>query len=153
MIEHTATRRKIHVPGPGLGLSNEKQLREHIVANLGAMEQGLHIIGDDPHYVEFSCGLGYSRRACSIDILAADSNGAFVVIECKLKPATPSALGQLLGYIAWVHRQFDGLERPVRGIIVTSELTPLLTLAIKLVPHVPIMVFECRDRSHLRRVL
>jgi len=137
---------------PPKGFFQESNLRDFIAANLDAIEPGLRLYDSEGRATEFPCKLAGRRRSGSIDILAVDAEGAFVVIECKLGPATPSALGQILGYIAWVNRHMRALGPPVRGIIVASEVTPFLALAVRFLKGVSITVFECPNPSTLCRV-
>ncbi len=128
-------------------------MRHYIVANLDLLEKGLRLYGDDRMSLEHPCWLIGDTRIGRIDVLAVDKHGAFVVIELKWKPAFPAVLGQLLGYLAWVHRHMPVNSLPVRGMIVATDISPLLKMAAQFLPKLRIRLFACPDRSRLVRVL
>ena len=134
--------------------ASEAEMRDHIAANLGDLEPGLALHQRHPNTIEFKCsdvnGQPFRGR---IDILASDRQGGLVVIECKNGTAHASALGQLLGYIAWLKAWFPSFQGRVRGFIVASSASPFLLRAIELVPDIQIRVYEHPSPSQLRRVI
>ncbi|MEX2244317.1 MAG: endonuclease NucS domain-containing protein [Fimbriimonadaceae bacterium] len=135
------------------GFRKEKEMRLWVAENLELLEGGLHIHGDWEALPEFPLQLvGEKQRSGCIDILAVDRKGDFVVIECKNARAGTVALGQVIGYMAWVAENILACGR-VRGILVVQSAAPALLSAIRFVPQLPIMVFECSDRGGVRRVL
>jgi RecB family endonuclease NucS len=107
----------------------EARLRAYIAANLGSIEPGLRPLS--PNSEEFSCHLPGLGRVGGIDILAVDSLQRLVVIEVKSKPADPSALGQLVGYVAWLRKHLDYPTHSVRTIILAPSATVMLTYALE----------------------
>ncbi len=112
-------------------------MRDYIADNLDAIEPGLHIRG--PQDIEVACKIG-KRSVGRIDILAYDFQERLVVIECKLNVADASAIGQLIGYMAWARRHLALHDKVVRGMIVTTRLTALLDLALADFDHLPLRV-------------
>ncbi len=145
---------RLRITGRKPGFYDESQMRDHIAENLDELEYGMLLHNFDDPAVEFPCQLvGEPRPTGNIDILAVDNRGDFVVIECKNERATPSALGQLLGYISWIKEHLPTCGRPVRGMIVAVKASPQLLRAVRFLPHIPIMVFECKGPNIVRRVL
>jgi RecB family endonuclease NucS len=107
----------------------EARLRAYFAANLGSIEPGLRPFNQSSE--EFSCHLPGLGRVGAIDILAVDSLDRLVVIEVKSKPADPSALGQLVGYVAWLRKHLDYPTQSVRTIIVAPGATVMLTYALQ----------------------
>ncbi len=71
-------------------------------------------------------GLEYRGRQVEtpigrIDLLCRGTDGKHVVIEIKANEATDAVFGQILRYIGWIHRNFEGGEDNVRGIILASH--------------------------------
>jgi len=74
--------------------------------------------------IEFPAGDGRS-----IDILAIDSNGDFVVIELKVSRGYDRVIGQILRYMAWVRQNEATSNQKVYGIIIAREISNDLLLA------------------------
>jgi endonuclease len=107
----------------------ERDLRNYLEKNLSALEQGLRVYEDEDgefRGVEFPAGGRY------IDILAVDKNGGLVVIELKVSRGYDRTMGQLLRYMAWIKSNLAN-GKPVRGVIVASEISADLKLAASLV--------------------
>jgi endonuclease len=107
----------------------EHDLRNYLARNLGVLEQGLRLYEDEDG--EFR-GTEYPVGGRFIDILAVDSNGGFVVIELKVSRGYDRVVGQLLRYMAWIKNNLAS-GKPVRGLIVASDITEDLRLAASLV--------------------
>jgi endonuclease len=106
----------------------EKDLQNFLVRNLQRLEPGLKLyVADGISGIEYPAG--NNRR---IDILAVDSNGAFVVIELKVSRGYEKVIGQLQRYMAWIERELAD-QQTVRGIIVANEITEDLILATSLI--------------------
>jgi hypothetical protein len=114
----------------------ERDLRNYLEKNLGALEPGLRLYEEEGLTgIEFPAG---GRR---IDILANGGDGAFVVIELKVSRGYDRVMGQIMRYMAWVKENLaDG--KPVRGIIVASEITNDLKLAASMVVGVKLVEYE-----------
>ncbi len=87
----------------------EKDLQAALRKHIDQLEVGLRVID------------GGSERSVDsgrIDILAKDSNGAFVIIELKAGTATDSVVAQILGYMGDIAEEENA---EVRGIIVAAD--------------------------------
>ena len=58
-----------------------------------------------------------------IDLLCRGSDGKYVVIEVKARPADDAVFGQILRYMGWIHRNYEDGADNVRGIILASEFS------------------------------
>jgi hypothetical protein len=101
----------------------EKDLQNYLVRNLHHLESGLRLYEE-----EGLSGVEYNAGGRYIDILAVDSNGAFVVIELKVSKGYDRVIGQLLRYMGWVESNLAE-QKSVRGMIIASEITQDLILA------------------------
>ncbi len=108
----------------------EKDLQEAIRENITQLESGLEIIDN-----------GLERRVASgyIDILAKDSNGAFVVIELKAGKASDSVIAQILGYMGDIAQEEN---QPVRGIIVASDFNQRLRSTLHVAPNLELKSYR-----------
>jgi endonuclease len=114
----------------------ERDLRNYLAKNLHLLERDLELYQDE----EFS-GVEFPVGGRFIDILAVDAAGRYVVIELKVSRGYERAIGQLLRYMGWIKANLaDG--KPVRGMIVASEITEDLKLAVSLVPDVQLFRYE-----------
>ena len=105
----------------------EKDLQNFLVRNLHRLELGLTLYEADG-----ISGIEYNAGGRRIDILAVDKNQAFVVIELKVSRGYDRVIGQLQRYMGWVEANLAS-EKPVRGIIVASEITDDLIFATSLI--------------------
>lgn len=116
----------------------EKDLQNYLARNLVLLEPGLQLYEDEDgqfNGVEFPVGKRY------IDILAVGQDGAFVVVETKVSRAYDRVVGQILRYMGWIKQNLaDGAS--VRGIIVASEISDDLKLAVGLVQDVKLVEYE-----------
>lgn len=115
----------------------ERDLRNFLSKNLHVVEPNLRLYRDEDGItgVEFPVG------GRSIDILAVDEKGAFVVIELKVSRGYDRAVGQLLRYIGWIDKNLaDGKD--VRGIIIASSITEDLTLACSRIQGVKLFEYK-----------
>jgi hypothetical protein len=128
----------------GLGVSREfaleSHLRDYLAHNLFAIEPGLKLFEEETlRGVEYPVGGRY------IDILATDTNGAFVVIELKVSRGYDRTIGQILRYMGWVHQNIAN-GKAVRGVIVASEITEDLKLAASRLQDVKLVEYELEFR-------
>jgi len=113
----------------------EAHLRDYLARNLQTIEAGLNLYQDNGRKgVEFPAG----KR--QIDILAEDADG-FVVIELKVSKGHERTMGQLLGYMGWVHENLAN-GKSVRGIIVAEAISEDLRIAQKMVPNVQLREYS-----------
>ena len=105
----------------------EQDLQNFLVRNLQRLEPGLSL-----YEVDGISGIEFNAGGRRIDILAVDSDGAFVVIELKVSRGYDRVIGQLQRYMGWVESNLAG-QKMVRGIIVASEITEDLLLATSLI--------------------
>ena len=111
----------------------EKDLQGFLARNLHSLESGLK---RHPEYdlEQYQTDVGY------IDLLCQDSKNNLVVVEIKAGTAGDSALGQILGYLAWMRDNFK--DSTVRGIIVCRNPTDRLLAAAKDQPGLSIKRFS-----------
>jgi RecB family endonuclease NucS len=114
----------------------ERDLRNYLAKNLGLLEDGIKLYEDE----EFT-GIEFPVGGRFIDILTVDQFGDFVVIELKVSRGYDRAVGQLLRYMGWVRKNL-ATGKKVRGVIVASEITKDLKLAVSLVPEVQLFEYE-----------
>jgi hypothetical protein len=114
----------------------ERDLRNYLEKNLGALEHGLRLYEEEGmRGIEFPAG---NRR---IDILAVGKDGAYVVVELKVKKGYDRVVGQIMLYMAWVKKNLaDG--KPVRGIILASEISDDLRLAASPMSDIRLVEYE-----------
>ncbi len=128
-------------PGPGIGredndelveasISLERDVEDHLVSNLGAIEAGLT-------FVQRQVPTDVGR----IDILARGADGELVVIEVKAGEAKDAAIGQLARYVGWYRSQG---EARVRGILVAADYPEGLLYAATAVPGLTLRRFKIR---------
>ena len=114
-----------------ISLSLERDLELFLYNDIGSLEPGLDLLGDNGSQISVESG--------RIDILAKDKDGAYVVIELKAGNAKDQALTQVLAYMGDVSEQFDA---KTRGFIVAHGFSPKLVKASKLVPTVMLMEYK-----------
>jgi hypothetical protein len=124
-----------------LGISTEfayeSDLRDYLAKNLQVIELGLKLYEEEGITgVEFPVGGRF------IDILAADSNGDFVVIELKVSRGYDRVIGQLLRYMAWIQKNQAESGQTVRGIIIAREISEDLMLACSLMSNIELFEYE-----------
>ncbi len=107
----------------------EAHLRDFLARNLDRVESGLRLYSSADR-----SGIEFPVEGGRIDLLAVDRHGVHVVIELKLSQGRNKTLGQLLYYMGWVDRHMGGL--PCRGLIIASEITEDLSVAVTRVPGV-----------------
>jgi hypothetical protein len=90
----------------------EKGIESFFVERLGMIEKGLVLVKN---------GRQYSTPIGRMDLLCKSKDGEFVVIEIKANEAEDSAFGQILRYIGWVHRNLEGGENNVRGVLLAGK--------------------------------
>lgn len=81
-----------------------------------------------------------------IDFLCTDASGDFVVIETKRGAPDRQAVGQILGYMGWVAQKLCNDGKKVRGILIASEATDSLRMAVAAVPNLEIYLYEISFR-------
>lgn len=116
----------------------ERDLRNYLARNLSVLEPGLRLYEDEDG--EFR-GIEFPVGGRLIDILAVDSRGGLVVIELKVSRGYDRVVGQLLRYMAWIKNNLAN-GKPVRGVIVASEITEDLKLAASLVEGVGLWQYK-----------
>jgi len=87
-------------------LSLERDLENHLIANLSALEPGLTFLSRQD-----------STDVGRVDILARSADGQTVIIELKAGDARDAAIGQVARYLGWYARA-EG--RPPRAYLIGS---------------------------------
>lgn len=114
---------------PTLEFAIEAHLRDFLAKNLERVEPGLRLYAS-----EGASGVEFAVDGGRIDLLAIDRSGTFVVIELKLSQGRNRTLGQILYYMGWVDEHLGNGH--CRGVIIASEITDDLAVAVRRVPGV-----------------
>ncbi len=109
----------------------EAHLRDFLARNLDRIEGGLSLYKSSERN-----GIEFPVEGGRIDLLALDSNQKYVVIELKLSQGRNKTLGQLLYYMGWVDQHIGIDQTPCRGLIIASEITEDLSVAVSRAPGV-----------------
>ena len=107
----------------------EAHLRDFLARNLDRIEAGLRLYESSERN-----GIGFPIEGGRIDLLALDSNQKYVVIELKLSQGRNKTLGQLLYYMGWVDQRIGMDHAPCRGLIIASQITEDLSVAVSRAP-------------------
>jgi hypothetical protein len=99
----------------------EQELQAAVRKQIGSIEQGL-TIADSGNERVVSTG--------RIDVLARDSDGAFVIIELKAGLCPKGAIEQALGYAADIDEE-EGATRPSRVILIAGDFSERMLSAAK----------------------
>lgn len=111
-------------PEPTGEFAYERDLRDFLARNLHVVEPGLTLFSDEGiPGIEFPVGGRF------IDVLAVDSDGAFVVIELKVSKGYDRVVGQLLRYMNWIRRNLADADQQVRGVVIAKSISEDLRLA------------------------
>ncbi len=111
----------------------EKHLQAALRKNIAQLDPDLKIIdGGKEHRV-------YSG---SIDILAQDKNGCYVIIELKAGTALGDVIGQTLGYMADIANEKEQTKENVRGIIVAGDFHKRVRSAARMTPEVELISYS-----------
>ncbi len=111
-------------------ISLERDLEEHLAANLSQLETGLSPLKNET----FSSRQLDTKTVGIIDLLGLDNAGSVVVIELKAGEASDRVCGQVQRYMGWVQENIAG-TRVVRGIIVANSFTEGAKYAARVVPN------------------
>jgi hypothetical protein len=117
----------------------ESTLESHLGKSLNTLEEGLQLYKSP----DGQLGQQFTTEVGRIDLLAKDKQDNFVVIEIKVGQAGDKTLGQLLRYVGWVKRHLSP-NRPVRGIIVSRDVTDALKYAASTLDTVALKEYEVR---------
>ena len=109
-------------------ISLERDIEDHLVNNLDAIERGLALVGRQ-------CNTDVGR----IDILAKDVAGTRVVIEIKVGEAKDSAIGQIARYLGWFARA-EG--HAARGILIAGEFPEGVRYAATAIPALTLLLYK-----------
>lgn len=90
----------------------EKDIETFYCAHPDMLEEGL-VLSENGR--QFPTPIG------RIDLLCVSKEGEYVIVEVKAQDARDSVFGQILRYIGWVHRNVEGAQDRVRGIILASK--------------------------------
>jgi len=109
-------------------ISLERDLEDHLVAHLGALEPGLTLVGRQA-----------STDVGRVDILARSASGETVVIELKVGEARDSAIGQIARYIGWFARTES---RTPRGILVAASFSEPVKYGAAALPSLRLVTYK-----------
>jgi hypothetical protein len=115
-------------------MSLERDLEQFICDDPSSIEEDLRSYKEE-------LGRQFSVKSGSIDILAQDKHGDFVVIELKAGHVTDSALTQLLSYMADVKTDIaDGQN--VRGVLIGYRFSEKVIRASTVIPEVELKKYR-----------
>jgi len=119
----------------GVEFALEAHLRDFLAKNLERIEPGLRL-----HTTQDNSGVEFPIDGGRIDLFAVDKNQKYVVIELKLSRGRNKTLGQILYYMGWVDKNLG--KGPCRGIIIASDITDDLALAITRVSGISLAKYQ-----------
>jgi hypothetical protein len=105
----------------------EHHLRDFLARDVSLIEPGMRLFTEIEGIDGVEVPMGANRSA---DLVTIDSAGNLVVIELKVSRGHEKTLGQLLRYIGYTAKQYSN-GRKVRGIIIASEISSDLRLAVE----------------------
>ncbi len=117
----------------------ERDLQSYLAKNLELIEPGLKLWEDEDSSIN---GIEFDAGGRRIDILAVDASGGLVVIELKVSKGYDRVVGQLLRYVAWIKKHHAEEGQPVRGVIISREISDDLRLATGLVQGVSLFEYS-----------
>jgi hypothetical protein len=120
---------------PSLEFALEAHLRDFLARNLELIEPGLQL-----HSIPENPGIEFPVDGGRIDLLAVDRSGKYVVIELKLSQGRNKTLGQILYYMGWIDQNLG--KGPCRGLIIASEITDDLSIAVGRVPGISLAKYR-----------
>ena len=118
----------------------EWQLRDFISHNIESLKlEGKSLRLDvDPQGRD---GVEYPTEVGPIDILALDSDDAFVIFELKRGRVADRAIGQISRYMGWIKKNLEH-GKVVKGVIVAKSISSNLRHAIVAVPNISLFEYE-----------
>lgn len=110
----------------------ERLVEDWLEKNPSKLEEGLKLCAQGR---QFPAGGG------RIDLLCADKDGKYVVVEIKRWKADDRTVGQILNYMAWVRSNLaKGAE--VRGLVVSHDVDERLENAVSEVPSIKVKYYR-----------
>jgi len=109
-------------------ISLERDIEDHLVNNLDAIERGLTLVGRQVH-----------TEVGRIDILAQDVAGTRVIIEIKVGEAKDSAIGQIARYLGWFARTEGNAPR---GLLIAGEFPEGVRYAATAIPTLTLLLYK-----------
>lgn len=103
-----------------------RQVRAMLAERPGLLEAGLGLHADDegdPLGIDFPTPVG------SIDLLARDRKGGFVVVHVPAPDEVGDSVSGMLRRMGWVRKHLAGSQEEVRGIVVVEQLPEELAYA------------------------
>ncbi|MGH7338180.1 MAG: hypothetical protein ACREI7_11405 [Myxococcota bacterium] len=114
-------------PGPAVFHLSAAQVRTLVAEQPSLLEPDLSIYRDAKSGVT---GVDLRTPVGSIDLLARDGEGAFVVVSVPDPRDLDSLIPEMLARIGYVRKHFATDKRPVRGIVVIEEIPEELAYAV-----------------------
>lgn len=124
-------------PEEGGEFAYESDLRDFLASNLNLLESGLRLYEEEGGIT----GVEFPAGDRSIDMLAVDETGAYVVIELKVSQGHETAVGQIAYYLTWV-RENLAQGKEVRGIILARKPSESLKMAARALQSVRVLSYR-----------
>jgi RecB family endonuclease NucS len=113
-------------PGPAVFHLSAAQVRTLVAEQPSLLEPDLSIYRDAKSN---ATGVDLRTPVGSIDLLARDGEGGFVVVSVPDPRDTDSLMADMLARIGYVRKHLAEGKRPVRGIVVIEEIPEELAYA------------------------
>jgi hypothetical protein len=113
-------------PGPAVFHLSAAQVRTLVAEQPSLIEPDLSIYRDPKSN---AIGVDLRTPVGSIDLLARDREGGFVVVSVPDPRDVDSLIAEMLARIGWVRKHLAIDKRPVRGIVVIEEIPEELAYA------------------------
>jgi hypothetical protein len=113
-------------PGPAVFHLSAAQVRTLVAEQPSLLEPDLAIYRDPK---SSTTGVDMRTPVGSIDLLARDREGGFVVVSVPDPRDIDSLMPEMLARIGWVRKHLAIDKRPVRGIVVIEEIPEELAYA------------------------
>lgn len=128
-------------------LEKESLLVNHFAKNLEKIEPGLTLFGKDA--VEYRLAPEKRTKSPRIDILARASDGAIVVVECKLGQVVAEAVGQIAGYVSFIRSKLAVFEE-VRVVLIGKSISHMFWYALRELPGINVTVYRYKRNERGR---
>jgi RecB family endonuclease NucS len=149
-IDHLTSFYQRQYRGP---FKTERQMNDHFANNLNKLEPYLVRCGN-----RFSDGVEYpilnkdGTVFSVLDLFAADCRGGLVIIECKLRDATHSTVGQIAAYYAAMRECVPKHAATLRVFVLCRRATVQFWYALRHLAGIKVEVFAYQEDLTVTRL-